>query len=201
MTTYTVNYCDPLTQAEAPIGQIIYGDRGQLTFVSAIPSHEEYLRTLVERINKLPQLSERTDPSPDAPRYTITTRKVRREDEDFRAFLKDYLRRYYCLSLTTTEPEGPTDGVTPSEKRARTEPTIPQQPPPSPRPAVPANPLMVETPELAPAAPSGSKVPSLSATASPVAAAPAAEEDDEMAESADPAPPVEREDVEPPPLK
>jgi hypothetical protein len=116
MTTYTVNYCDPQTAAETPIGQIGYGEGGMLNFVSAIPSHEDYLRTLVERLNQLPHLSERTVPRPGAPKYTLSARKVSRNQTEFRQVLKDHLQRLYGLNLTTTEPEGAPAERTPGEE-------------------------------------------------------------------------------------
>jgi hypothetical protein len=103
MTNYQVNYRDPDTETETPFGRLAYGDRGVLTFISAISSHEAFLRGLVEQLNRLQRLSVRTDPSPDAPRYTLATRQVPRDSEDFLDALKSYLQRFFDLTLTMEE--------------------------------------------------------------------------------------------------
>ena len=97
--TFDVYSVDEDTEEETLIGRVEYGPQGRLGILDAEPAEAERLASVVDGINRKEFLVEKVPPGPDAPRYSTSSRAVKRTDEDFFPVLQQYLRQYHGLSL------------------------------------------------------------------------------------------------------
>lgn len=97
--TFDVYSVDEDTEEETLIGRVEYGPQGRLGLLDAEPAEAERLTSVVDGINRKEFLVEKVPPGPDAPRYSTSSRAVKRIDKDFLQALQHYLRQYYGLSL------------------------------------------------------------------------------------------------------
>jgi hypothetical protein len=97
--TFDVYSVDEDTEEETLIGRVEYGPQGRLGLLDAEPAQAERLASVVDGINRKEVLVEKVSPGPDAPRYSTSSRAVKRTDKEFLPALQRYLRQYYGLSL------------------------------------------------------------------------------------------------------
>lgn len=90
-------------EGETALGAVLLDDTGQMTLVQEAGEQEAdadgTLADLADRMNAKPVMFVEAPPPADAPRYTLTSRVVRRGEPDFIPALKDYLRTNYKLEL------------------------------------------------------------------------------------------------------
>src|SRR5262245_17129223 len=97
--TFDVYSVDEDTEEETLIGRVEYGPRGRLGGVDGEPAQADRLAGVVDSINRKEFLVEKLPPEEDAPRYSTSSRAVKRTDKDFLPVLQQYLQQYYGLSL------------------------------------------------------------------------------------------------------
>ena len=88
------------------LGEAELAAEGRLNLLRADAVYREWLETVLGKVNGLKELSVRIPPPPEAPRYCLYVRPVRRDDPDFFPALRDYLRTYYGILLIPGEASG-----------------------------------------------------------------------------------------------
>lgn len=83
---------------EQALGAVLLDGSGRMTLEQAADG-DGTLAELVDRMNAKDVMFVEAPPPPDAPRFTLRSRVIRRGEPDFVPALKDYLRTNYKLEL------------------------------------------------------------------------------------------------------
>src|SRR5262245_30881038 len=97
---FNVTYLDDETGQRSTIGQVDVGPDSKLTLVSAVPDRQEVLTDLVEELNEEDEMHIDAEPPEDAPRFAVYSEIVPRSDPKFFDALKEFLAKYYDVTLT-----------------------------------------------------------------------------------------------------
>jgi len=97
---FRVIQTDDETDQQTPIGEVDATPDGKLTLVSVVPDKNEFLTDLIEEVNGQSEMHVEAQPPPGARRYAVYSKIVPRSDPGFFDALKDFLAKYYDLTLT-----------------------------------------------------------------------------------------------------
>jgi hypothetical protein len=97
---FNVVLTDDETGQKSSIGKVDVGPDGKLALVSVDPDNKEFLTELIEEMNEEDELHVEAQPPPDAAPHTLYSEIVPRSDPGFFDALKDFLARYYDVTLT-----------------------------------------------------------------------------------------------------
>ncbi len=81
------------------IGRVQFGQRGQLSLVSAVPEHRRDLEEKIININQQDELRIKVAPPPEAPKFSIYVSAVNRDDPELLDVVIAYMRQSHGLEL------------------------------------------------------------------------------------------------------
>src|SRR6266446_2916758 len=82
------------------IGKISFGERGNLTLLSAGPGFQSALENILAAVNAQEELRIKVPPPPEAEAMSLFRRSVKRDEPDLLQAMCDYMEQKYDLYLS-----------------------------------------------------------------------------------------------------